>query len=304
MTFGSGFRTIGVCAVCALALGAIASVAIGGKKLKTKSDTVEIDGSSMGVIDDGTATARCGGKTRAVSGGFETEIDPDLMGTSAILHIGSLRESKKQWSSSGVNALATDGDLTSYAYCRKQKKVKSKTSFTEVDGASAGGEPGDGTVTAKCKKGQTALSGGSESETVDLEAPDTTAILPYESRKQGKRKWTASGINIGDTEGDFLGQVICHERKALKPREAEDTVNASATTAGVDDISVKCGKKRRVVSGGFSSEEPFDSTTGSLGLVFASHKQGNRWNISALATQEDHDFTVYAYCEKKKKKKK
>jgi hypothetical protein len=300
MTFRGRTRTVVICLASLVAFGGIASVAIGGKKLKTKSGTVEIEGSGMGGLEDGTATARCPKKTKAVSGGFDTEIDDDLMGTSAILHIGSRRVGGRKWNATGINAVTPDGDLTAFAYCRKQKaNAKSKT--TEVEGTGGAGEPGDSTVSAKCEKGDTALSGGADGQDPDLDAPGTTAILPYESRKQGDRKWSASAINIGDTEGDLLGQVVCYGGKELKTKQKTGEVDASATTSSTGDIVARCSKKQRVVSGGFSSEDPIDPSTGALGLVYSSHKQGNRkWTISALSTGEDHDFTAFAYCEKKK----
>src|SRR5918996_3436367 len=51
-------------------------------------------------------------------------------------------------------------------------------------------------VTAKCKRGTKAVSGGFDSE-LDLDAAATEAFIVHRSRAGGGRKWTSAGFNLG-----------------------------------------------------------------------------------------------------------
>ena len=272
-------------AIWACVLGA-ATLAVGigvatGAKLKTKSASETI---SPGEYD--LVTAKCKRGTKAVSGGFDSELDLDAAATEAFIVHRSRAGGGRKWTSAGFNLGGEPGELTSLAYCRDQK-IK-RRSEEETLGA---GETE--TVTARCPSGTKVASGGFDNP--DFVVNGTTiAIFPSESKKVGKREWSVTATNLGDTAGELVAQVNCHERKGLKTAEEELSINS----AGVHDVEARCGGRRRVVSGGFDfSLEPSEGA-----FIFASHKVGKReWQVEALDLDAPATLTAYAYCEKKKK---
>jgi hypothetical protein len=253
-----------------------------GAKLKTKSETETIASDEFEAV-----TAQCARGTKAVSGGFESDIDPDGP-TEVILPYSSRAESGREWTSAGFN-LAAPGDLTSFAYCRDQK-VKRRSEETTVN-------PGESeTVTAQCPRGTKAFSGGFDNPDFSIAGPSSTIILPFESKKTGKREWTVSGRNIASEAGELVVQVNCHKGKGPRTEDEELSINSP----GVHDEEAECRGGRRVVSGGF--DYTLEATTSAF--VFSSYKDGKRdWQVEALDQSAPATLTVYAYCEKKKQKK-
>jgi hypothetical protein len=262
-----------------LAVG-IVGTALAGKGLKTKSDTESAD-----LAETVSPTARCGQGTKAVSGGFEAEFDPS---GPVLLISESRRTGGREWTSTAINVTGVSGDLTSFAYCRDQKlKTKSKT--TEVD-------PGDlDSVTARCKQGEKAFSGGFEADEYDLSGT-TPVFVPTESLKQGKREWTVAAYNAGSEDGDLTAYVHCRKGKSVKTKQAEET----KSTGELESAEARCSSKQRVVSGGFDTDANFTSTGA---YPVESKKVGKRaWEVAAYGIGAPADLTAYAYCEKKKKK--
>jgi hypothetical protein len=260
-----------------------ATLAIGigvamGAKLKTKSASTTL---SSGEFD--SVTAKCKKGTKAVSGGFETVNDPN---TPVILPYMSRAEGRRKWSSAGFNE-GDPGELTSFAYCREQK-VKRRSSETTLAPAETE------TLTARCPRGSKVLSGGFDNPDFFIGGTSATVIFPFESLKTGKREWSVSGINLGNVPGELVTQVTCGEGKGLKTFDEE----LSFVAGGVDDVSVRCGGERRVVSGGF---ETTLTAADERVFTFASHKVGRReWEVRALNVVGPVTLTAYAYCEKKK----
>ena len=256
----------------------IATTALAGKGLKTKSETENVDPG-----EDGSPSARCGQGTKAVSGGFEAEFNP-----SVFYMFESRRSGGREWTSSGFNAGGGAGDLTSFAYCRDQK-LKTRSATVEVD-------PGDlDSVTARCRQGEKAFSGGYAGDEIDISGP-TPAFFPVASHKQGKREWRVSARNVGSAEGDLTAYVGCRKGKGVKTKRVEETQG----TSEFESVEARCSRKQRVVSGGFDLDSDW-ITTGAYPLEW--HKLGKRaWELAAQdAGGQPHDLIVYAYCEKKKK---
>jgi hypothetical protein len=262
-----------------LAVG-IVGTALAGKGLKTKSETENVDPG-----EDGSPSARCGQGTKAVSGGFEAEFNPSLF-----YMFESRRSGGREWTSSGFNVGGAAGDLTSFAYCRDQK-LKTRAATTEVD-------PGDiDSVTARCRQGEKAFSGGYAGDEVDIASPTTPVFFPIASLKQGKRGWSVTARNLGNEDGDLTAYVSCRKGKGVKTKQAEETQD----TSEFESVEARCSRKQRVVSGGFDLDSNW-TTTGAYPLEW--HKLGNRgWELAAQdAGGQPHDLTAYAYCEKKKAK--
>jgi hypothetical protein len=252
-----------------------------GAKLKTKSASETL---STNEFDD--ATAKCKRGTKAVSGGFDSDIDTGGS-TEAILPYTSRAEGGRKWTSAGFN-LAAPGELTSFAYCRDQT-IKRRS----ADEVLSGGETE--TVTARCPRGTKVASGGFDNPDFNVNGTNVAAF-PSESKKTGKREWTVTGTELGSDPGELVAQVNCHERKGLKT--FDETL--SIDSPGVYDVVAECAPGRRVVSGGFDfSLEPSASPAA---WVFSSHKIGKReWEVEAIDFADVATLTAYAYCEKKKK---
>jgi hypothetical protein len=252
------------------------TIALAGKGLKTKSQTVEVDPG-----ENGSASAKCKQGTKAVSGGFEAEFNPSLF-----YMFESRRTGGREWTSSGYNAGGA-GDLTSFAYCRDQK-LKTRSATTEVN-------VGDtDSVTARCRQGEKAFSGGYAGE--EVSPPTTPVFFPIASLKQGKREWSVTARNLGNEDGDLTAYVNCRKGKGVKTKQAEETQG----TSEFESVEARCSRKQRVVSGGFDLDSNW-TTTGAYPLEW--HKLGKRgWRVAAQdAGGQPHDLIVYAYCEKKKK---
>jgi hypothetical protein len=276
---GKMHRRVAAIATAVLALALIAgTTALAGKGLKTKSETVSVEPG-----ENAAATATCKRGTKAVSGGFEVEFDNDLPPFRFISE--SRRTGGREWTSAAYNGVNEAGDLTSFAHCRDQK-LKTRTATTEVESLTFE------SVTARCKQGEKAFSGGFAAEE-RVPGLNTPAMFLSQSLKHGKREWTAAAFNAGNEGGDLTAYVHCREGKGVKTKQAEETLS----TDEFDSVAANCRRKQRVVSGGF--DLGVDWTTSSA-YVMESQKLGKRsWEIAAVETFGEPTIVAYAYCEKK-----
>jgi hypothetical protein len=278
---------IWVCILGTTTLAIGISVATGAN-LKTKSKTVEAEG-----LEHVAATAKCKPGQKAVSGGFDAEeFDFDTDTGPLFFSDQSSGTGGRSWTGEAVNTGEAEGDFTSHAYCRDEK-VK-RRSFTESVGIDD-----TETLTAKCKPGTTAVSGGFDAEEATLSLPPTPLFLVTVSRKVGKRTWEVTARNRGNEIGDLSVQVNCHEGKALKTKQTSVLLEDDGQAAF--DLEAKCKRNQRVISGGFAGGSDFPIPSEGGGIVpFASMKTGKRaWHVDGFGEGE---VTAYAYCEKKKAK--
>jgi hypothetical protein len=259
---------------------ATATAALGGNKLKTKAETVEV-----GPGEQGSATAKCPRGTKAISGGFDEDfrVLDDFPNESS-------RTGGRRWTSEAFNSVFGDpADLTSFAYCRDEK-VKSQSTTGSVAGTAEPGTPAYATLATKCKRGTKAVSGGFDAEppTVGVPIEDTSFLTIHRSRKTGQRSWEVRAANSGGEAGDLTVQVNCREGKGLKTRESTAEYEGE-----VFEQDAACKRRQRVISGGFAGP---DFSDGGI-RPSASMKVGKRtWQVGGYAFGE---VTVYAYCEKK-----
>jgi hypothetical protein len=277
-------------AVLAWVIGGL-TLAIGigvatGAKLKTRSQTETLD---TGL---GTATASCKQGEKVVSGGFTTpDFNVDLTLGARITAYESYKGGRREWTVSARNDTATEGTLTAYAYCRKGKGTRTKSESVEVAPF-----PAEGSATASCGKGRKVVSGGSMSPGYDYKG-FSGSVHPYESRKQGPRKWVASGNNRSSLAGTLIAYAYCRKGKGLKTVSESTQIQTDA--AGT--ATARCKRGHRVVSGGF--DVPDFDTFGPVVRVYESRKVGRRkWRASAIGFFAPGTLTAYAYCEKKKVK--
>jgi hypothetical protein len=182
-----------------------------GKNPATSSATLSVDGGEIG-----TVTATCEAGTKAVSGGFfgETGI---LIAPAVLIH-ESRKSGGRGWTVSAGNYGLVSGELIAYVNCRKGKGLKSRSKTTQVEGEAGDVNP-TGSVTAKCKKGSTAVSGGFSGE-VDASfvssPPDGAGVRAFTSRREGGRKWEAVAANFGDGNGSLTNYVYCEKKPKKK----------------------------------------------------------------------------------------
>jgi hypothetical protein len=248
--------------------------------LKTNSAAVEIP-----VDGQGSVTAKCAKPTKAVSGGFDAPAFEPAAGPQTFALV-SERTGRRTWTTSGLN-YEEPGELVGYVYCSKTLPTLKVRSATKTLG-----DNDDASVSARCKKGGEAVSGGFV--TGDFENEE---LQPYESRRTGKRRWTVSATNFGPGANEMTAIAYCAKHKlGLKAKSAEDTTTEQGSLVFAE---ARCRKGTKAVSGGFSGvmelndrqTVPFQSTrTG-----------GRRWSSAALAgfvggTGPTITWTTYVYC--------
>src|SRR5918994_2251551 len=127
----------------------------------------------------------------------------------------------------GIGALTATGLLIVVSAGAGALKTKS-ASTTIAAGA-------DGSVTAKCKKGSEAVSGGFESPgfVFPFDSIAGPSNFSFESRREGRRKLVASAHNSGSDPGTLISDAYCDKDKpGLKTRTA-----STATIEFLDDDS-------------------------------------------------------------------
>jgi hypothetical protein len=276
-------RSLVLAATAVLALTGVA-VAAAGKKLKTASETIA-------VAPDQTLSVEtnCQKGTKTISGGFETESDGDF---DPFLEVNqSERSGRRGWISEAFNGSDEMGDLTSFAYCRRAKKLTRASDTVEAP-------VGDFiTATAVCPPGTKVISGGFAGSPIDL-VGTTPVLYISESRRATKRSWEVSAFSNGNENGELSAFAYCAKGKKLKARSATDVVSSDIPNSETAEILVRCKRNQRVISGGFGSPDDEGDNTP---RVLTSKKQGKRgWSVTAIVggLGLTVEVTAYAYCEK------
>jgi hypothetical protein len=131
--------------------------------------------------------------------------------------------------------------------------------------------------------------------------PQPTQVDAYEGIDE--QNPNQSDEKRSDQAGSAFNNAYCHKGKRLKERSASVTVPAFPAA---DSLTARCERGEKVVSGGFDSPDfGADFGTDPQVLPVRSMKTGKRkWKGSAYLNSPfdgSGTFTVYAYCEKKKK---
>lgn len=117
--------------------------------------------------------------------------------------------------------------------------METRTASVELAPAALG-DPTEGRVTARCKRGTRVVSGGFAGE-----PPGRVAVI--ESHRVGKRKWTVLGSNLESETATLVAQANCGKADRLPKRSADRRFGGLEP----HDLKAKCRKGERVVSGGF-----------------------------------------------------
>ena len=146
----------------------------------------------VGDGDDASVTAKCPRGSEAVWGGFANpNVPADEL---PLLPLGSSREGKRRWTVSAVSFNNDTDPLTLrvIVYCDQgQPELVVRENSTRL------GADETGTATARCRRGSEAVSGGYFAPG-GFSTAGGSEIYFRESRRVGRRRWTASGTNSGD----------------------------------------------------------------------------------------------------------
>jgi hypothetical protein len=280
---GGTRRAIVSSALIALGLTALIVSGAWGAKLKTRSATITVD-----EVEPTTAT--CPRPTKAISGGFEGDHDVDDPNSAEIAPLGSGRSGKRGWEARGFSRGPVEGELTVYAYCRAEKVKERSTSVTLEPPPP--GQAEAVSLTAKCPRGTKAVSGGFDNPDAFSMGSSGALVFTHQSLKRGKRRWLVSGSNLSNEETTYEAFVYCRDGQKLKTKAKDGTAGSNDEL----ELTAKCGRKQRVVSGGFDLVEP--KVGGAGPLAVESRKQGRRrWVIEVVNTGDPVGVTAFAYCE-------
>jgi hypothetical protein len=260
----------------------LAGTAIGAG-LKTKSKTVTVSGDSTT-----GATAKCKQHQVVISGGFQAEHSDDVF----ILPHTAKSKGARKYTTLASNVTDESGTWTAFAYCRAGERLDKREASVTIPGSTFPIAE-TGSATAKCKRGTKVVSGGFEGQAVN-----GANVQPYESRKEGGRKWTVSAGNYDESSGTLTAYAFCGDEAGLKTKSASITkvVQSPGT------VSAKCEKGQRVISGGFDNPDfGTDFFSDPQVTPYTSMRAGKRkWTVSAFAFGfGGGTLTAYAYCEQK-----
>jgi hypothetical protein len=148
------------------------------------------------------------------------------------------------------------------------------------------------TVTAKCKQGQKAVSGGFQAP-LPSSAEEDPVIVPYASHKQGGGKWALGARNFGGAAGQAKAFAYCRDGKRLVKKSSSITIPPEGA---IGSVTVSCDRGSKAISGGFEHAD-FELGTIEL-LAYESRRRGARkWIVSGVNVESDPAIlTGYVYC--------
>jgi hypothetical protein len=251
--------------------------------LKTSSASI-----SLGLAEQGAATAECERGTRAIAGGFDAPGFAVDSGGAQVLTLAHARSAKREWTAGANNFGEGSGDLVSHAYCTDSApKLKAKSKTVGVPPESAG------SATARCRKRGEAISGGFATENFE-------DVFPFESRRLGKRKWKVSGYNDDSDETiDLTAFAYCAKRK-LGLRKKSDQTTFDQDSPFLISAEASCKPSQRAVSGGFAgvrNDQVFTLPYRSMRTDSRSWGSAAFKDTSAIVTAT---FKTFVYCLGKK----
>jgi hypothetical protein len=171
--------------------------------LKTRSASATVPHTGT---QHGTATARCPSGQEAISGGLD---NPGFTrdGGAGFFPYVSKKSGSREWRVSVELFRPAPATLRAFVYCRAGRAVKTRSASATVP--STGSQAA--TATAECKHGETLISGGYS--TTSLEFPGGVSgpdLWYYSSHKAGRRGWTVSAFdNGGAAGGRFEALAYC-----------------------------------------------------------------------------------------------
>lgn len=153
-----------------------------------------------------TASARCASGGTVASGGYV--MSPPRATDHNSPNYKDYATGVGKWTVMSVFA-QPPGNLVAFAYCTRGVSVKVRSSSRSVP-ADVMPNPGAGSATADCHKGETLLSGGytttPKPDWMNKRGPD---FFYNASHRSGKRAWTASALNFSEASGKLTAFAYC-----------------------------------------------------------------------------------------------
>lgn len=175
------------------------------------------------------------------------------------------------------------------------------------------GPPGTtGKVTARCPRGTRVISGGVKTyANIQLEG-NTRVLVPYVSRRVGRRAWTVSVYSAGDpivNPKQFAAIAYCRKRAGRivsRVRRGSALIGTGGFPFPLRDIFAQCPYNTWPVAGGFALQlsaadlAELASDGGPPGLIFGSRIVPGGWEVTIgrFATGKSVARS-FAYCAKK-----
>lgn len=271
-----------VASSAAAVAGAVAAEAFTGlPPLQTQLANVELP--KHGHV---SVTAACRPGTEVVSGGFAT---PDVVyaGGGPYTDVqGAYRDSDRRFIVKAENQAFRTGHAYSYAYCGDIGPVTVAKSRPVALGSFE-----DGTATAHCPDGLTAISGGWRGV-----APrgGRAEMVAFRSKRTGTDGWRVSAENqVFKNTQDLIAYAYCAETEtapvaAVKRLRMEGFNLFSAGSS--------CAAGSQAIAGGFDTATRNGRSVGASVAASRRKKAGQRWKVTVLNGNDPRPMKVIAYC--------
>lgn len=274
-------RVVAGIAVAGVLLGAgLAAAHAGGTLLQARVGSVEVP--RHGHV---AATARCRPGTQVISGGFAT---PDVAyagGGPYTETVGASRTDKRHFVARASNEAFRAGRFYSYAYCGELGRVRVARATDEI------GSFQNGSATARCARGLTAISGGYRGAAPHGGRPE---MVPFQSKRIGTRAWRVSAENTAlKGTGELVVYAYCFDVDTPPAAEVNDV-----TMPGFNKSSAgsSCRTGAEAVAGGFDAATPHGNSIGASITTSRRKQGGSRWKVTVLNGNHPRHLKVYAYC--------
>jgi hypothetical protein len=152
-------------------------------------------------------------------------------------------------------------------------------------------------VTAKCKRGKTAVSGGFAAPGFTASTTGST-VARFTAKRTGKRGFRTSAANFGDQDGQLVALAYC--AKPSHPIRVRSK-RVPVPPASYRSVTAKCRRGSEAIAGGFAANR--FSASSEL-ITVTSRRKGKRgWKVGAFnaagpPTGASSPLTAYAYCER------
>jgi hypothetical protein len=284
MTTGWG-RVVRVGRWALAATGFVAIAASGvamAARTKGVSQRTTIPGQSLG-----SATAKCTRGSTAVAAGFQAPgFDPNNS-NSTVARVSSSLIGNRRVKTRAFNFGTQDGDLVSFAYCRRAADPpRVRSDRVSLLGGTTG------SAVARCPDGTEAVGGGFQG---DFSMTGGQAVIALTSKRLGDSRWMVEGFNAGGAPADLIGYAYCkHTRHRLVTRSKRTT----APTDHLKTFAVGCPRGGRAVAGGFDGHlDSSGPVTGAGAVTSRRTHHRTAWRTSAVgAFGQPGTITGYAYC--------
>jgi hypothetical protein len=155
-------------------------------------------------------------------------------------------------------------------------------------------------VTATCKKGTRAVSGGFDAPALTDDSSHGSYVQTFASLRSSKREWRSTATNYFSVPeaGTLTDFAYCSDDL---PRLKARSVSATIPEDDTQTLTAHCPRGGEAVSGGFAAETQAAGFEG--GFPLESRRAGNRgWKVTAYSAglAEGANVTAYAYCAKEK----